>query len=213
VPSDGLVSTRRLPVNGLLISLGCWVSIAVVVCSTPTNGWGAGPAAPTNPEAYRQEARVRVKGPALLGLVSGYYLQQQYVVGYRKSGTLGDSNDHVDVYLRTVLDAPRASGGEIAVERMFPVSREWHETGYLSSGIDTFALYDYETHIRYAVRGIKRIEVAFTVNGRWDSNMNKNYVFDIDDLKRSGETTKSKEPVYGRSIAVDLWDFVVGRMK
>jgi len=196
----------------LRMNVWWWLSITVLVCLAPAQGWGAGPAAPTGPEAYRQEAKVLVKGPVVLGLVSGYYLQQQYIVGYKKSGVLGDSSDHVDVYLRTVLDAPLASGRELVVERMFPVYREWHGTGYLTSGIGTFALYDYSTHLRYAC-SIKRIEAAFTVNGRWDSNMNRNYVFDMEDLRRSGETAKSKEPIYGSSIAVDLWDFIVGRMR
>jgi len=163
------------------------------------------------PDYCQQRAVVHVQGPALLGYVSSGCMGREYVIGYKKSGVLGTSSEKVNVYVRGVLDT--IEGREVVVEQTIPLGREWHGTGYLSAGISEYLVFGNDGHLHAAVRGVKRIELAFNVDGRWDSNLNKNYLFDVKNLEKDGETRKSKEMNYYGSISMDLWDFIVGKMK
>jgi len=201
----------------LVASFAKLLSIILVTLALPTLGLTNSASGPTN-ENHSQTAYVKTQGPAFLTMVTLktlYDTKDQFVFGYKKSGTLGDSAEQVSVWMKITFVVRRhgeLNEMEITTERTINISREWNRTGYLSAGYPIWGLYD-GAAMGTEPKRIKRIELAFSANGRWDSNMNKNYVFDVDAMRNDSDQMTSTTHTWNLSIAEDVWKFIASKMR
>lgn len=175
------------------------------------------------PADYMNQSAVAIAaGPAVLAEVSTQISGQKYVIGYKKSGVLAGKSDHVDAFVKITYKLIPFNGGgyvnSMTAERNLRLIPEWNGTGYISAELSQYTSYGNDgllfipsQALTYNRLEIEKIELAFNVNGQWDSNYSANYVILANTLYRAGERFKSGYA--SQNIAIDTWNFIVSLMK
>jgi len=173
------------------------------------------------PDYLNQSAVALANGPAVLAEVNTVTSGQKYVIAYKKTGALAGKADHVNAYVRVTYRLIPFNGGYSApmtAEKQFKLQPEWNGTGYISGEISQYTSYGTDgllflpsQALTYNKLEIEKIELAFNVNGQWDSNYGSNYTISMNTLYRAGERFKSSYT--SQNIAVDTWNFIVGLMR
>ncbi|MCX5791095.1 MAG: hypothetical protein NTY45_02590 [Elusimicrobia bacterium] len=150
-----------------------------------------------------QTARVVTAGPAIVANVSSG-IMNKLVIGYKRSGILGGS-DSISAVVRTTYSD--YNGSVNTVERVIQMSKEWHDTGFMTAAMSPSDLVNGAN-----LREILRIELAFNNGPKWDSNYGANYTVEKDDFYRKAATFTSEQG--GSSdININCWDFIVNQMR
>ena len=183
---------------------------------------GAAAFASNYPADYMNQSAVAIAaGPAVLAEVSTMQSGQKYVIAYKKSGALAGKADHVNAYVKVRYKLIPFNGGyagSMTAERSIKLNPEWNGTGYISGELSQYTSYGNDGLIflpsqalSYNRLEVEKIELAFNVNGQWDSNYGANYSVSMNTLYRAGERFKSG--YVSQNIAVDTWNFIVGLMR
>ncbi|MBF0545029.1 MAG: hypothetical protein HQM08_11370 [Candidatus Riflebacteria bacterium] len=166
-----------------------------------------------------QRLNIGVQGPVLLGIVGSGIMGPDFVIGYKKSGMLGQA-DKVNVFIRFTAK----NGATFDCRQV--LTKEWNGTGFLSKNLSYWdldkELYDFAQKNAY----ISQVELAFSAGDNWDSQNGKNYIFTMQSLyyqEEDGEygTPRPAYPVYhfqeknspSNVVALSIWNFIVGLMK
>ena len=183
---------------------------------------GAAAFASNYPADYMNQSAVAIAaGPAVLAEVSTMQSGQKYVIGYKKSGMLAGKADHVNAYVKITYKLIPFNGGyanTMTAERTLKLQPEWNGTGYISGELSQYTSYGNDgllflpsQALTYNRLEIEKIELAFNVNGQWDSNYGANYGILMNTLYRAGERFKSS--YVSSNVAIDTWNFIVGLMR
>lgn len=173
-----------------------------------------------SPMSTSQTATVQMHGPALLARVSGGTLDaERFVIGCRGDGALGDTSPHVNAYLEVTFDVVRRGAPgrshSFVIERSIPVPRHCDGVGYLSRALSMQELFDLDPghgDAFYPVN-VRRVALAFFVGGRWDSNLDSNYAFDVKALGQSPMARTASGPAAQDGVAAALWSFLADRLR
>ncbi len=176
------------------------------------------------PPGYMNQSAVAVSlspGPVVLAEVNTMLSGYKYVIGYTPKGILAGKADHVNAYVKVHYKLIPLNGGNansMTAERQIKLKPEWNGIGYISGELSQYTNYGTDGLIflpsqalTYNTLEIEKIELAFNVNGQWDSNYGLNYVIYTETLRRLG--TKFKSGYTSSAIAVDTWSFIVTKMR
>ena len=188
------------------------------------SSFGTAAMASNYPSDYMNQSAVAIAaGPAVLAEVSSAQSNYKYVIGYKKSGILAGKADHVDAYVKISYKLIPFNGGggyvnSMTAERQIKLMPEWNGTGYISGELAQYSSYGTDgllflpsQALTYNRLEIEKIELAFNVNGQWDSNNSVNYYILTNTLYRAGERFRSGYA--SQAIAIDTWNFIVGMMR
>lgn len=140
-----------------------------------------------------------------------------YVIGYRRTGALSDAATHVNAYMKVRFDVVRVTHPgvlrEFVLERSIPIGREPNGTGYLSRALTMNEIFDLDPGHgdQFVPVRVKSIDLAFFVDGRWDSNSDRNYPFSVEEPH--GCTYACQSPAPADQLPADAWGFIVGQMR
>ena len=169
------------------------------------------------PDYLKQTAAVAADGPALAAEVDTVMDGKKYVIGYKRSGALA-KGDHVNVYLkvRYKLVADGLSSDMVS-ERQLRLNAEWNGNGFISGEMPLYAGNGTDGFISvppgtagYVMFKPESLELAFFVNGQWDSNGGRNYRIRLDGIWQSGARFNSS--CISSNVAIDTWNFIVGQL-
>lgn len=186
----------------------CFALVLGFICTWSTCGSaGAGPS---------RTVRLASTGPAMLAVATaGPTDSGLFVIGYRSTGVLAAAS-HVNAYMKIRFDVVRASGSrvprEFVVERSIPIGREPNGAGFLSRALTMEDLYDLDPGHgdQFVPVRVTCIDLAFFVDGRWDSNLDRNYAFAPGQL--GGNDYRCIAPAAPAELPADGWGFIVGSM-
>ncbi|MBI4656606.1 MAG: hypothetical protein HY746_07660 [Elusimicrobia bacterium] len=173
------------------------------------------------PDYANQSAVAASAGPAVIAEVNTTFSGLKYAIGYKKSGILATGiTNHVNAYVKVHYKLVPLNGGwatSMVSERNLKLLPEWNKTGYISGEIQQYTNYGTDGLIfvpsmalTYNYIEIEKIELAFYVNNKWDSNNGQNYVIDYKTLAHS---MRFRSSYASQNIAIDTWDFIIGQMK
>ncbi len=183
---------------------------------------GATAFASNYPLDYMNQSAVAITaGPAILVEVNTMQSGYKYVIGYKKSGLLAGRADHVNAYVKIYYKLTAINGqwsSPLTAEKQIKLTPEWNGTGYVSGELSQYTSYGNDgllfvpdSALSQNMVEIEKIELAFNVNGQWDSNYSANYTISTSTLYRVGERFKSG--YVSSNIATDTWNFIVSMMR
>ncbi|MCX5792211.1 MAG: hypothetical protein NTY45_08365 [Elusimicrobia bacterium] len=160
----------------------------------------AGAQASNYPADYcQQHVRVATNGPALLAVVGSGCMGKD-VLGYKKSGILGNAYS-VEAVIRTECGEGYSGGyNTTTVETRLTLTREWNGNGFLSYSLEpSFFCGNGSNYIR-------KMEISFNANGQSDGN----HVITYDDIYK-GDSIKTND--FGGDIGTESWAVIVDQMR